>query len=413
MAACRDVLTPSSGGDRPAPAHLQQLFDALGARVADPWRDAKYDGARVRIANAAFIPSRVWNDSSVWTSSTSSRRTLLITGRFATNRYRLETAHALTPIGQVADSRHVINLTRLSDDEYAWDTDVAYAVGGITASEAARLVGGVFAAAEGRTEQQVRADYALMTPRTSAALGQLLQVDSVRTVTRADRSTLATTFLTMRPEGIEKRYPNFARYLRKYVGSTVLHSRVSDRSGADFLRVDFAAGRLQMRVRTLNGALAPLASALPARTMPDSLVVTTDFTTKVRRFTIGLRGYRSDLTVVRTPHESAWNFVSREEPEWVLPPVTERLLRTPLRRPFQGSGAVFRVGIRDDSMGGQSVLHRRMHLEVQESLILRFIGRLGAIAVSDYSGDAEREQYQFLAEVFGALAADTRALASR
>jgi hypothetical protein len=53
-----------------------------------------------------------------------------------------------------------------------------------------------------------------------------------------------------------------------------------------------------------------------------------------------------------------------------------------------------------------------LHLEVQESAILRFIGRLGAIAVSDYSGDAEREQYIWLKEVFDGLLADIRALPS-
>ncbi|TMG79935.1 MAG: hypothetical protein E6H78_19410 [Betaproteobacteria bacterium] len=62
--------------------------------------------------------------------------------------------------------------------------------------------------------------------------------------------------------------------------------------------------------------------------------------------------------------------------------------------------------MRDDSTGGQSILHRRLHLEVQESLILRFIGRLGAIAVSEFAGNVEREQNAFLAELFGALEAD-------
>ena len=108
--------------------------------------------------------------------------------------------------------------------------------------------------------------------------------------------------------------------------------------------------------------------------------------------------------------ERAWSIVTRAEPHWILPLVTERLLKTPLKRPFQGSGALFRIGVRDDSAGGQSVLHRRMHLEVEESMILRFIGRLGAIAVGDYSGEAERQQYAFLEEVFTALVADARAL---
>jgi hypothetical protein len=45
-------------------------------------------------------------------------------------------------------------------------------------------------------------------------------------------------------------------------------------------------------------------------------------------------------------------------------------------------------------------------------MILRFIGRLGAIAVSDYQGLAEREQLAWLREVFDALVADLRGLSS-
>jgi hypothetical protein len=92
----------------------------------------------------------------------------------------------------------------------------------------------------------------------------------------------------------------------------------------------------------------------------------------------------------------------------VLPLITEHLLRAPLRRPFQGNGAMFRLGVRDDSAGGQTLLERRLHLDVQESLILRFIGRLGAVAVSEYAGKAEREENAWLAEVFSALVADVR-----
>jgi hypothetical protein len=142
--------------------------------------------------------------------------------------------------------------------------------------------------------------------------------------------------------------------------------------------------------------------------MPDSLALTGDFTMKVRRYTVGFRDYRGEFSVIRIDHERSWSIVTRREPKWVLPLVTERLLRTPLRRPFQGSGAMFRIGVRDDSAGGQTLLHRRMHLEVQESLILRFLGRLGSIAVRDFSDRVEREQNDWLRELFSALAADVK-----
>ncbi|MEX2152083.1 MAG: hypothetical protein WD825_02025 [Gemmatimonadaceae bacterium] len=383
------------------------MFAALGARVTEPLRDPKYDSARVRIANAAFIPSRVWDDTSVWTSATSSRRTLLIGGRFVNGRYQLDAARLVPAPEQPAESRHVITLTRLSDDEFAWDTEVPYAIGSITAREVGAFTSALFAGAEGRSERDVRADYRATIPRTSAVLGQLFRVDSIKTTHLPDSSTIAAFAVTMTPAGVETKYPNFARYMRRYAQTARMRLSLTDRTGASYLDLMVAEGRLMLRVRTLKGDMVPLTG--PARPMPDSLTLNGDFTMKVRRLTVGFHDYHADFVVVRNDRERAWSIVSKLEPKWTLPFVTERLLRTPLRRPFRGRGALFRIGVRD-SAGAQTILDRRLHLEVQESMILRFIGRLGAIAVSDYQGLAEREQLAWLREAFDALVADLRGL---
>jgi hypothetical protein len=409
---CREPLVALGGDASPAAArdNAEQLFAALGARVAEPLRDQKYDSARVKIANAAFLPSRVWDDTAVWTGGTSIRRTLFINGRLVGERYRLEAARSAAPVTQPADSRHVINLTRLASDEYAWDTEVTYGIGSIPAAEVGAFVAALLAGGEGRSERDVRADYRAAIPLTSTALGQLFTVDSIRTTHFVDRSTIATFAVSMRPTGLERRFPTFARYMRNYAQTARMHWTLTDRAGATYLDCSATDGRLLLRVRTLAGSLVPLAGV--ARAMPDSLSLNGDFTMKVRRFTMGFHDYHSELTIVRNDHERAWSIVTKREPQWVLPLITERLLRTPLRRPFQGNGSLFRIGVRDDSTGGQSILHRRMHLEVQESTILRFIGRLGSIAVSDYAGRAEREQNAWLREVFSALVADIRNLSS-
>jgi hypothetical protein len=410
VAACRDPFVALGGDASPtvARANAEQLFGALGARVTEPLRDQKYDSARVKIANAAFLPSRVWDDTAVWTGSTTIRHTLFINGRFAAGRYRLEAARSAPPVTQPAESRHVINLTRLASDEYAWDTDVAYGIGNVTASEIGSFVAGLFAGAEGRSEREVRADYRAAVPLTSVALGQLFTVDSIRTTHLVDRSTIATFAVSMRPADVERRFPNFARYLRSYAQTARMRWTLTDRSGGTYMDASAAEGRIVLRVRTLAGNLVPLAGV--ARAMPDSLTLNGEFTMKVRRFTMGFHDYHAELAIIRNDHERAWSIITRREPQWVLPLITERLLRTPLRRPFQGNGSLFRIGVRDDSTGGQSILHRRMHLEVQESTILRFIGRLGSIAVSDYAGRAEREQNAWLREVFNALVSDVHAL---
>lgn len=376
--------------------------------MADPQRDPKYDAARVKIANAAFLPSHVWADTSVWSTSQPSRRTLFVNGRLSNGHYRLEAARLSGMVAQPAESRHSINLTRLSSDEYAWDTEVAYALGMLGAKDVGAFVGSLFAAAEGRSGRDVRAIAAAALPRSSAVFGTLFRVDSVRTLPLKDGSTLASVAMTLTPAALESRFPNFARYLRRYAETARMRWVVGDKSGASFLEIGMADGHVTLRVRTLDGTLMSLDGA--SHPISDSLTLDGALTLRVRRFTVGFHDFHSELNLIRTDHERAWVIVARREPQWVLPLITERLLRTPLRRPFQGSGATFRIGVRDDTTGGQTVLHRRTHLEVQESLILRFLGRLGAVAVSDYTGKAETEQYAWLGELLSALVADVRAL---
>jgi hypothetical protein len=405
LGACRDSFAALTDGSPRTPSRAEELFAALGARVTEPLRDAKYESARMKIFNAALLPSRVWGDTGVWTSQTNARRTLLIRGRFVDGRYRLDAERTVAAPSQSAESRHVIELTRLADGEYAWDTDVPYAIGTTSARQFGRFVGALLASAEGRNEERIRADYRAVVPRMSAVLGQLFTVDSIRTVHHADRSTSATFAVTMNPAGVATRYPNFAQYMRRYVETGRMKFTLTDRTGASYFEVSAINGRMTLKVRTLNGAL--IAASGPARAIPDSLVLKGEVAMKVRRFTVGFHDYNADFTVIRTDRERAFNIVSRDEPEWTLPLITEHLIRTPLRRPFQGNGAQFRIGVRD-SAGAQTILGRQMHLEVQESLILRFIGRLGSIAASDFRGKVEREQHAWLREVFEAAVMDLK-----
>lgn len=388
----------------------QQAADVLatlGARVTLPTRDAHYDTARLRIANAAILPSRAWQDSSIWTARRGPVRTLGVRGQFSGGRYRLVTDSAAPHPSRPAESQHLIHLTRLSDDaEYAWDTDVLYALGdALRAQDVGLLFRMMLSGAEGRAEQEIRADYRAQVPQGSAILGQLFRVDSIRTARQSDGSTLATYAITMSTAGIKDRYPNFARYLRRYVETARMRWTLSDSSGAQFLTVGMRDGRITLRVRTHDRELLPLAGS--RRAMPDTLVLTGQFTIEVGMFTVGFRDYRAQFALTREPRETGFTIISREEPHWVLPLVTERLLRGPLKRPFEGRGASFAMWVRD-SADAQTILGRTLHLEVKESAILRFLSRLSSTAYGDFQGKVEREQHAWLKEVFDALASDIR-----
>ena len=407
---CRGPLVDlGAGGSTATRERVETLFSSLGARVKEPVRNRKYDSARVRLANAAFLPGRVFDDTVVWTSSPSeSRRLMTVRGWFEDGHYRLDAERSAPPPSEPAQSRHHIYLTRLSDNEYAWDTEVPYAVGTVTAAEIGRFFAAMLSAAEGRSERDIRGDVAVAVPRAAAVLGQLFSIDSIRTAHLPDRSTLAAFHVRMHPAGVEKKYPHFARYLRSYVMSTRMQFSLTDSDSMSYVSsIAKGDGKLALTLRTLDGRMIPLAG--PPKQMPDTLTLNGELVMKVRGFAVGFHDYHAELAIVRTPNERAWHIVSRREPKWRLPLITEHLIRTPLKRPFQGSGASFRIGFRD-STGAQTILNRRLHLEVQESLILRFINRLAGATLSDWVGKAEREQMAWLDELFSGLLEDVRAI---
>ena len=137
-----------------------------------------------------------------------------------------------------------------------------------------------------------------------------------------------------------------------------------------------------------------------------------DVSLKVKVFTVGFHGMVSDFVISNTGHDRAWTIVAQREPKWDLPFLTERLIRSPLRRPFEGAGAMMRFAVRDTA-GGQTVLSRRVRLDVQESAIMRFLGGLASHALGDLDTRVEQEEDRFLHDGFVALQADLRALATR
>jgi hypothetical protein len=142
------------------------------------------------------------------------------------------------------------------------------------------------------------------------------------------------------------------------------------------------------------------------------LVLTSDLSLKVKVFTVGFHKLITDVVISDAGHDRGWTIIAQHEPSWDLPMLTERLLRAPLHRPFEGAGSMFRVAVRD-SAGMQSVFARRTRLDVQESAIMRFVGSLASHAVGDLNEKVEIEEDRFLHDGFAALQADTRALGSR
>ena len=124
---------------------------------------------------------------------------------------------------------------------------------------------------------------------------------------------------------------------------------------------------MHFKLRSKGGRFAPLDG--PVREMPKALIIKLDMSMRVLVFRVGWTEMVGDFNIIDTPNERGWAMRFAKEPEWRLPPSVGRLLKSPLRRPFQGGGIPIRISIKD-TPGAQTLLNRRLSLVVRESGIL-------------------------------------------
>jgi hypothetical protein len=356
---------------------------------------------------SALSPSKVFDDTAAWTAVSGPVRILETAGNTSEGRYHLSSRLGVPAPLHPADGRHVTTLVRLSDNEYRWDTSVDFALGTVRPADVATVILRLLTSGEDRSEREARAGLLAAAPRASLALGTAFSLDTIRPVALADGSTATTLGIAIHSEALRPRYPEFAEYLRKYVDPARIRLLVTDRSGVPFMELSTKDRFITIRLRSLNGRLVPLSGA--ARPMPDSLLLVADFTVKVKMFTVGFHDLQMEMVNSARDDAREWVVTARKEPSWNLPFITARLLRAPLRRPFAGEGALFRIGVRAGTGNQPTVLFRQARLAVQESAILNFLNSLSSTAMDDLNATVERQQNAWLREVFVGLREDARA----
>lgn len=421
LSGCSD--SPAAFGPNAATArhHAEELFLGFQERFTRVERSPAFANARVKLGRAALIPSRVYDDSSVWSSlAPDSTRTLTVGGHYTGDHY----IFAVLPLTtedpkRLAESRHEVRLVRVGKNQYQWTTSVIQVVGSITADDVDRVVGSMLTAAATASQPALEAGSRATFPRTALALGQLLSLDTVRKEPRADGSTLVRLSIGIHPDDIRAQAPAYAAALHKYVPSarircTLSDPRASTDSGAGtaatarWFEVQLADSRLTLTMRaTRDGHFAPLEGA--PRPMPDSLALLVNVHEKAWLFSVGFTDLVADFMVERSAHVRGWHVRFHHEPKWHLPFFVDHLVRSPLRRPFTGEGADYRILVRDTS-GGPTRLVRGARVDVQESTIMKWLGGLGASTMGEFSGKTEAEEIAFYADVFAALRADINAV---
>jgi hypothetical protein len=406
--SCSDTLLSAGATPAQAETSADELFQAFAARFNSVELAPKYANARIRLAQSALVPSKIFNDSAVWELQPSAKeRVLLVNGVTAPNgHYRLESHPTLSAPQRPGDTRHLISLEQTGDSKFRWNTTVELAVGSITAENVSVLLSTLLAAPQSRTEGELRQDYRAAVPRTTALLSHGFAIDTLRVTPGPSGTASVMMTLSFRPDLMKPVYPALAGYLDKYLGPAKYHFAFADRAGAPVFDVVGRDRAMTIRYRLQAGKLTTLAGV--PKPWPDTLQLTADVSLKVKIFTVGFKSLLTDVVIDSEGHERGYAFLSKHEPDWDLPFITERLIRSPLRHPFEGDGALFRMVIHD-SAGTQSTLGRHVRLNVQESAIMRFIGSLASHAMGDLDAKVEADEDRFIRDLFTALQADLKA----
>lgn len=406
---CKAVVLAYGADPASARANADAVAGALEQRFTSVVRTPKFANARARIGRYSLAPSKLVNDTALWTASrtrnSGPERELELGASMVSGRYSFVARPRVALPSNTGDERHMIRLTSLGDDDWQWNTEVDHAIGAMPPARANDIFRALFASAE-RPANIVRADYRAAFPRTMQALGRMLTIDSISTVSQGDGSTLVSLQVLASSNGLKAGFPAFAKYVDKYIAPARYRFRLADRTGADWFDVQGASSRAVIRFRSKNGILQPLTGS--ARNMPDSLVMHVDALAKIGLFTVGVTRMQGSFVPVSAPTERAWSMRFTQDPQWHLPLIAERLLRTPLKRPFISEGLQFTMGVRS-GQDGATRLFRTFKVTVRESAIMRFLGNLGFTAMSDYAGTVEDQENRFLAEAFQAMRADIRA----
>ncbi len=407
MGACADA--PATFGPTPAQARANAdgMFGAFVRRFTNVERAPRYARARAMLLQYALTPSEIYGDTSVWTVvGPDGSRTLFGNATFSNGHYVFSNAVTDEPVRTLGEGRHIIRLRKLAGDDYDWFTGVDFAAGTITANDFQNVITHWMAASEGHDGATLRAAYRSGFPRSTAALGKLYSLDTLVSTPDAAGGNTLYAVIHVTPDGIRKQYPAYAAYMTKYASKVKLHFTLADSRGSRWVDVSSRDGYISLRLRSHDGHFAPLDG--PIRTIPDTLVMQLDLTAQIKVFTIGVQRMTGQWVNLHAEHERGWELRFTREPSWVLPPVVGLLIKSPLRRPFEGNGTQFRLTLRDQP-GAQTIMSRRSTTTVRESAILRFLGKLGGSAMGEFVSSAEDEENAFNVEVFSAMRSDVNA----
>lgn len=377
------------------------LLFSLASRFGPVQPAPGYEEMRAKLSSSAAIPSRLYGDTTFWTSSEGNVRQLVLTGRALPGGYLLGERGSNAP-REPGDYRRSTRLRGLGDGQFEWRVRDELAVGAMSGRQMRAALEALFEAAELNDGRRVRTIYERDLPRTTRALGRLLELDSISLTPAAGGGTMIFLAVRSNPERISGSYPNLSRFLIRYGSPLRAEITAEDAGGSRWWAADIDRDRATIRLRVADGRLVPLTGA--PRPMPEQILVQVSASTRIRIFDIGVSGLLANVLIHRDPDQPGFTAHFRQEPAWHFPLLVERVIRSSLRRPFAGEGASLRMGV--NRSDGRTTLVREYGVTVQESAIVRWLGGLGSSTIDDFRKGAEQEYDRFVAEFYNALRQD-------
>ncbi len=400
--AARELAHGPAGAAGP-----QALVQALADRFGPIDREPGFDALRPKLAAAALVPSRMFEDASAWRTRGDGWRAVDLDGYTSGGVYRIGARAEALPARVPGQYRGRVHLRSIDGGRYEWSVTEELALGPTRPSDLARALDALFRGAERATEASARVEIAATLPRASAKLGLLLRLETLALSRDADGATSVHLAVRLTPPGIRGFAPRYAAFLEKYSTPIRCSLTVSDAEGATWWTLTGADNLWTARLRLRDGSLVPLEGP-PERRLPAALRATADFATHMGRFKVGAQRIVAQLVLTRTSAEKGLSARFLEEPDWQLPFLVETFLNSPLRYPFETPGSEIEWAVREKP--GGTVFTGLYRARVRETWILRWLGGMTGNAVDEFRLGAEREADQYNRECLLALRDDLAAL---
>lgn len=407
VAACGGVRDAFGTDSAAARAAADDLLGALAARFGPTAGSQEHAAARSLLLKHSFSPSALL-DAPLWHERTGPLRKVGFVGSPAAGgHYHFGVAAQPPRLSVAGSARTVLSLTDQGEGGFVWERRDELATGHFGGEAASAGWSALLRALELPAARGEDASLRLRRelPRTTRALGRALGLNALD-ARRDGETTVVALALELAPSALQATHPRYARFFATYVTPMQAWLRAEDAAGRPLLTAEGGQMRLTVRFRVRDGRLVTLTA--PHVAAGGRFVLRMGFSTKSSMFRVGLDELRAQGEAVDGPAAGV-ALTFREEPRWRLPFVVKPLLRSPLRRPFEGDGS--RIAFAFAALGeDRHSVSREYRFAVKENWITRWMGSMASGTVQDFRNGAEAEADAFTREAMLALRDDLRAL---